>query len=214
VTLKAALTRAWREGHIDGQDRWARVELFSGVERRRQGFLDIEQARALLDACPTGLRELVHLALLTGARYSELCRLEVRDFQAASGTLFVRDAKAGRPRHIVLNAEATDVCRSLAKGRRPTDRLLLRADGKPWARDLHARPFREAVLRAGLDTGFTFHELRHTWASLSIMAGAPLIVVGQNLGHRDTRMVEEHYGHLTYSFVADTIRRTAPSFGT
>ena len=56
-------------------------------------------------------------------------------------------------------------------------------------------------------------ELRHTWASLTIMAGAPLMVVAQNLGHRDTRMVELHYGHLAHSFVADTIRRTAPNFG-
>ena len=48
---------------------------------------------------------------------------------------------------------------------------------------------------------------------LSVMAGAPLLVVAQNLGHADTRMVERHYGHLAQSFVADTIRRTAPTFG-
>ena len=39
------------------------------------------------------------------------------------------------------------------------------------------------------------------------------MVVAQNLGHADTRMVEKHYGHLAQSFVADEIRRTAPSFG-
>jgi integrase len=46
------------------------------------------------------------------------------------------------------------------------------------------------------------------------MAGAPLMVVAENLGHADTRMVERHYGHLAQSYVADTIRKTAPSFGT
>ena len=45
------------------------------------------------------------------------------------------------------------------------------------------------------------------------MAGAPLMVVAQNLGHRDTWMVEQHNGHLAHSFVAETVRRTAPSFG-
>jgi hypothetical protein len=45
------------------------------------------------------------------------------------------------------------------------------------------------------------------------MAGAPLLVVAQNLGHADTRMVERHYGHLAQSYVAETIRRTAPTFG-
>jgi integrase len=58
----------------------------------------------------------------------------------------------------------------------------------------------------------TFHELRHTWASLSIMAGAPLMVVAQNLGHADTRMVEKHYGHLGQSYVAEMIRKTSPTF--
>ena len=50
-------------------------------------------------------------------------------------------------------------------------------------------------------------------ASLTIMAGAPLMVVAQNLGHQDTRMVELHYGHLADSFVRQVIRETAPSFG-
>ena len=45
------------------------------------------------------------------------------------------------------------------------------------------------------------------------MAGAPLMVVAENLGHRDTRMVEHHYGHLARKYVAEMIRKTAPTFG-
>ena len=41
----------------------------------------------------------------------------------------------------------------------------------------------------------------------------PLLVVAKNLGHRDTRMVETHYGHLAPSYVADAIRAGAPRFG-
>jgi integrase len=55
--------------------------------------------------------------------------------------------------------------------------------------------------------------LRHTWASLAVMAGVPLLVVAENLGHVDTRMVEKHYGHMTKSYVADAIRAGAPKFG-
>jgi len=46
------------------------------------------------------------------------------------------------------------------------------------------------------------------------MNGVPMVVVAQNLGHADTRMVERHYGHLTRSFVRDAIRAGAPTFGT
>lgn len=59
----------------------------------------------------------------------------------------------------------------------------------------------------------SFHTMRHTYASLTIMNGAPLMVVARNLGHADTRMVEKHYGHMAPSYVADAIRAAAPRFG-
>ena len=67
--------------------------------------------------------------------------------------------------------------------------------------------------RAGIK-GASFHTLRHTWASLAVMAGVPLMVVAKNLGHANTRMVDMHYGHLADDFVADAIRNGAPRFGT
>ena len=85
--------------------------------------------------------------------------------------------------------------------------------GREWITRQQNKPMTEACLRANI-TGATFHSLRHTWASLSIMAGAPLMVVAQNLGHSDTRMVERCYGHLAKTFVADQIHATAPRFGT
>jgi integrase len=60
----------------------------------------------------------------------------------------------------------------------------------------------------------SFHILRHTWASLAVVAGVPLLVVAKNLGHADTRMVEKHHGHLAPSFIVDAIRAGAPRFAT
>jgi integrase len=213
VSLRAALNRGWQEGRITRNDAWARVKPFPGVERQRSRFLNHKEAKRLINACPPDLRRLVQLALLSGARYGELCALNVRDYQPDSGTLFIRDSKSGKPRHIVLNEEGSKFCRQLVAGRPVDAPLLAKADGSRWGRDHQFRPFREAVTAAKLEKSFTFHELRHTWASLTIMAGAPLMVVAQNLGHRDTRMVEKHYGHLTDNYVAETIRKTAPSFG-
>lgn len=58
-----------------------------------------------------------------------------------------------------------------------------------------------------------FHQLRHTYASLSLMSGMPLIVLARNLGHKDTRMVEKHYGHLLPSYEDQMIETHAPKFG-
>jgi integrase len=45
------------------------------------------------------------------------------------------------------------------------------------------------------------------------MNGMPLLVVAKNLGHADGRMVEQHYGHLSQSFIAAAIKQGAPKFG-
>jgi integrase len=213
VTLRAALNRAWREGLIARNDAWARLQLFRGTERQRTKFLDHAQARRLINTCEPDLRQLVQAALLTGARYGELCRLEVRDFCGDSGTLFVRDSKSSKPRRIYVNTEGVSFFAQISAGRLPRESLLRKADGTRWSRDHHHRPFKAAVVRAGLDPAFTFHELRHTYASQTLMNGAHLMAVAANLGHRDTRMVEQHYGHLADNHVRDVIRKAAPSFG-
>jgi integrase len=71
----------------------------------------------------------------------------------------------------------------------------------------------QGILYAVLVPAINFHALRHTFASLSVMAGAPLIVVARALGHSTTRMVEMYYAHLSPSFEASEIRRAAPRFG-
>jgi integrase len=57
----------------------------------------------------------------------------------------------------------------------------------------------------------TFHELRHTFASQLIQNGVSLLYVAAALGHRDSRMVEKHYGHLAPSHFAETIRANVPT---
>ena len=69
-------------------------------------------------------------------------------------------------------------------------------NGSPFRANGQALPMASANERAKLKPPITFHGLRHTWASLAVMNGVPPMVVAKNLGHRDTRMVEKHYGHL------------------
>jgi integrase len=59
----------------------------------------------------------------------------------------------------------------------------------------------------------TFHELRHSYASLLIAKGVPLSYIAAQLGQADTRMVEKHYGHLQPNAMAKAIRKLAPRLG-
>jgi integrase len=213
TVLKAALNRAWREGKIPADGAWRRVEPFEEVDAARVRYLTVAEAKRLLNACKPDFRRLAQAALVTGARYGELTALRTSDFNPDSGTIHVRTSKSGKGRHVVLNDEGLALFMSLAAGKSRDTVLLMRADGSPWKPAHQARRMTEACRRANIASPASFHVLRHTWASLAVMAGCPLMVVARNLGHTDTRMVEKHYGHLAPSYVADAIRAAAPKFG-
>ena len=113
----------------------------------------------------------------------------------------------------MLTDEGRDLFEAITAGRQGSDLIFPRPDGKPWARTQQQRPLREACKRASIAPPANFHSLRHTYASLLVMADVPLVVVAKNLGHADTRMCERHYAHLGPSFVAETIRSKAPKLG-
>jgi integrase len=212
--LRAALTHAWREGRIPSDHAWRRVKPFENVTAARIRYLTIAEGKRLINACDaTDFRNLVRAALETGCRYGELCRLKVADFHRDSGTVAILKSKTGRARHVVLTDQGAAFFAGLCAGRPGSELMLHRSDGEPWRPSNQTVPLAAACRRAGISPLINFHGLRHTYASLAIMAGAPLHVVGKNLGHADTRMVEKHYGHMADSYVADTIRAAAPRFG-
>lgn len=213
TTLKAALNRAWREGKIASDDAWRRVEPFEEADAARVRYLTVAEAKRLVNASNPDFRRLVQAALATGARYGELGALRVSDFNPDSETIHVRTSKSGKPRHIVLNEEGTTLFKSLVAGKASDALILTKADGSAWGKSHQSRLMADACKAAKIKPTISFHGLRHTWASLAVMAGAPLMVVGRNLGHADTRMVEKHYGHLAPDFVAAAIRASAPVFG-
>ena len=146
--------------------------------------------------------------LETGCRYGELCRLKVGDFE--HGEIIVRKSKTnkGQTRNVILSPDGQAFFAELVKGRKASDTLLLRrseqvgiggevtVNVREWRKSEQDRPMVAACIAARLpDTNF--HALRHTWASLAVMNGLPLLNVAHNLGHTDTRMVEKHYGHLS-----------------
>lgn len=212
TVLKGALNQAWRDGKVSSDSAWRRVEPFENVEAARVRYLSIAEATRLINASDADFRRLVRGALETGARYGELCALDVSDFNPDSGTVTIRHSKAGKPRHVVLTTDGAAFFTAATAGRVGSDPLFRKAGGGRWLPSHQKAPMASANERAAIAPPINFHGLRHTWASHAVMNGVPLLVVAKNLGHSDTRMVEKHYGHLAPSFVADAIRAGAPRF--
>ena len=212
TTLKAALNHAFTEKLAASDAEWRRVKPFRNVESARVKYLQVAEAKRFLNACDSAFRPLAQAALQTGCRYGELTRLKVGDFDADNGTLSIWQSKSGKPRHVILTSEGIAFFVELTAGRATGELMLRRANGEPWRKSNQGDYMAAACVRAKI-APIGFHQLRHTWASLAVMAGVPLMIVGRNLGHADTRMVEKHYGHLAPSYIADAIRQHGPRFG-
>jgi integrase len=209
--LKAALNHAYDESHVPSRDAWGRkLKPFEGVETARVRYLTLAEAKRLLNACDVDFRPLVRAGLETGARYSELARLGVKDFNPDAGTLAIHKSKSSKPRHIKLSPKAFKFFASHCAGR--SGLMFTQADGTAWEKNDQSRPMREAVANGKIALPCGFHTTRHTYASHAVMNGMPLVLVAKNLGHKDTRMVEKHYGHLAPDWAADIIMKTAPDY--
>jgi integrase len=214
ATFKAALNLAL-ENHpreLKTSDEWRLgLKPFPKVLAPRVQWLREVEIPLLLNACTADFRELVAAALYTGARYSELARSHVAEFDSEHRSLYVPHSKSGKPRTIYLNAQAVDFFRRVSAGKRGSDLLLVKSDGSPWGKGHQTRHMRQSCIAAGLQE-MGFHQLRHSYASIAVKNGLPLQILAHNLGHVDTRMVERHYAHLESEYIREQIAKNTAAF--
>jgi integrase len=209
----------------DAQYRGQRVDLavFSlappSYDEREPVYLTLEQLENL--ASWSSEPGLIRFAGLSGLRQGECFALRDADLHLDEGYMLVaRGAYDGRPtrtksrkrRRVYLCPEAVQVLREQLLARRPAASLVFPPPrGGMWRRDnFMERVFRPAAVRAGLAArdedghygGVTFHDLRHTFASLMIASGANPLQIAEALGHTDRNgqpdatLIWRRYGHL------------------
>ena len=210
--LKAALNAAYRKEKICDDNAWRRVRPFAKADAPRLRSLGDDESRRLVSACNENFRPMVMAALLTGARYSELAALEVRDFDAQSQSLWLRDTKSGTPRAVYLEGEGVQLISEASIGKSRTELIFRRPDGKRWGAAHQMRPMFAACKAAELEH-VGFHDLRRTYGARLARKGVPMAVIAEALGHADERITRKHYAHLAPSYVAETIREAAAGLG-
>jgi integrase len=124
------------------------------------------------------------VAATTGARPSQIARLDVVDLQGdrADPRLMMPSSKKGRGRKRVerrpvpIPASLAVKLRRAAADRPGAAALLTKTDGTRWQRADHVRPFAQAAAQAGL-AGVTSIALRHSSIIRALLAGVPIRVV-------------------------------------
>lgn len=171
------------------------------------------------------LFRMVVVLAATGARFSQVARLKVRDFQAKEGRLLVpvsRKGRGGAKAHFVTVPIGNDVVAELAPiaARRPKDAPLLERwrhvqapGGVEWSKDRRAawqsaseivRPWQAIRERAGLPEAVAY-SLRHSSIVRAIRANLPLRLIA---GTHDTSttMIERHYAKWITTGLEEMIR--------
>jgi integrase len=223
--LRAALElAAQHDPRIDNRRAW-RVGLagLPDSQRARNVILPDDVVKRIVDAAyarDRALGLLVEVAAVTGARLSQLARLEVCDLQAdrPDPRLLMPLSAKGRMRAKRHERRPVPIPAPLARvlvqeaGDRPIDApLLLRANGKAWghsARARHRDDFRIVVSSAELNPDeVTLYSLRHSSIVRQLTANVPIRIVAA-LHDTSVGQVERNYSrHIAEH--SDTLARRA-----
>jgi integrase len=190
--------------------------------RHEMQVLDAKQVRTLLsETADDRLGALYLLASFTGIRQGELFALKWTDIDLDTGVIHIRrtlrwgnrdfefdspkTAKSERP--VAISAKAITALRK-HRSMQSTEAVRLgpswndtelvftdRAGGPLRPQNFLRRDFRPALERAGLPS-ITFHQLRHTAASLALANGVPVPDVSAMLGHAGPHITLKTYAHI------------------
>jgi integrase len=132
---------------------------------------------------------LYKFAVWTGLRVSELLHLEWPDIK--DGYVIVRRGKGRKQRLVPLAPQAEEALKQ-------TPRHLKEPRVFWWMGDRYTtlRRFKRRLVRAKITKPYTFHALRHTFASYAAMSRVDLKVIAEALGHTTTS-VTRRYAHLS-----------------
>jgi integrase len=212
--LKAGLNHAVKVNDRQAnRQAWQDVKPFHKVDVPKIIYLEMDEVTVFLGASADDLGTIVRGALLTGCRYGELANMLIEHFYPQQEQIYITESKNGEARFVELTEEGIAFFTALVKGRSNGENIFLRSNGKPWKKSEQKRPMDEALAASKINKPVTFHVLRHTYASHLAMNGTPMRTIADQLGHKDTRITERHYAHLSRKHVRDTIRRNLPSFG-
>jgi integrase len=210
-TLRAILNLAYSNEKVKSQTAWSTLKEFPDVAKLRTEYLTVEEGSRFIEVCPLDFRKLVQGALFTGCRYGELCKLKVEAFNTQIACLTVMQGKTHKTKEVYLTPEEADFFEDQTNGKRLDDYMFLRSDGTEWKKDNQRERMKAACIAAHIEKHITFHNLRHTFASLLAMGGTRPELVRLQMGHSSLRMTDR-YTHFSPSVVADTIRANKPSF--
>ena len=171
-------------------------------DNRKQRFLTKEETTLLMDELKTRSRQLYQIAMISlhaGLRFGEIAGLAWQDIDMGRGLFLLRDTKNAESRFAFMTEALKQEIMTMTPGG-PSE--LVFKDKTGGKIQSVSATFDRVVESLGLNTGitdrrmkFTFHNLRHSFASNLVSIGIDLFRVQQLLGHKTPKMTLR-YSHM------------------
>lgn len=185
-----------------------RVPLFRDAERdaQRVRFLTADELKRLFEVLakePAEPRLIVLLALLSGQRRGNVLSARWDALDLESGAWTIRHApragtstKSRRDHTVVLPPLLVGLLRTY-RGSLPEDAVWLFPASSECGHVIDFKKPWQRITAAAKLADFRFHDLRHSCATLMLAAGAPLPLIGSQLGHRSAESTAR-YAHVQF----------------
>jgi integrase len=162
---------------------------------RRLEYLKKEEIQAFLEACTGQFKVIAVVAVYCGLRKGEILNLRWQDIDYERKLIEIVQSKTNKKRFVPMPPRVI-----LALREHPVlegcEFVFHKSKGERLRH--FTGSLRGALERAGLRR-IRFHDLRHTYASQMMMAGASPLLLMENLGHASLEMTER-YSHLTEEY--------------
>jgi integrase len=193
------------------------------LKKTEMHCLTPEQAHAFLSECKGQIGLLLKFMLNTGLRPEEIAGTRWKDLTLEDrGSVQVNEVvlrlhgggwrfgppktnnayrRVGFPSSLVAELKEhrrTQLENRLKLGKRYQDRDLVFAgpDGEPVSRGAVRRKFKPLLKRAGLPDAIRIYDLRHSFVTLSLVAGVDVKTVSEEAGHGSVSFTLDNYGHV------------------
>ena len=201
AALRRTLQEAWKLGQMSAEDyqRAIQVQTIKGERLPRGRALDQGELRELVNVCSkdataAGARDAAIIAIgyNAGLRRSELATLNLANYNERDGSLKILGAKGGKDRIVFIGQGAAVALADwlVVRGAAPGALFNpINKGGKVAApKRMTAQSVMVAVQKRRLEAGlqpFTPHDLRRSFISDLLDAGADIVTVQKMAGHAD-----------------------------
>jgi site-specific recombinase XerD len=211
-TLKAAFNTALRWNYIS-ENPFIKVKLPKLPKKLPLFISEYELQLILKEVNSVTIRNMILLSNDTGMRLGEVVNLRWKNVDLQQKIIQVSNSddfqtKSKQDRIIPLTNRLYDILIKRAPNiftlKNNNDLVFLTKNKVKFNQDYVSKKFKTAVRDLGLNEGYKFHTLRHSYATNLVNSGASLFVVQHLLGHADLKTTQI-YSHLKQQNLFDAV---------